>query len=67
MDGEGRTFDLAAAFLAEIAGRREPWPSLFEAWADGEGLSLEARRRVRVAVIRARVFHAVEGGGGDAA
>jgi hypothetical protein len=67
MSDDARPFDLAAEFLANIAGRPEPWPQLFSTWAKERHLTPDIRRAVRVAIVRARVFHAVEGHGANTA
>jgi len=51
---------LAAAFLANSAGDRRPWPALFTTWAAERSLSASVAHAVRVAIIRERVFGAVE-------
>lgn len=57
---EAEAFRLAALFLADIAGRFEPWNALFTLWAAERNLSPELCSLVRVAVLRTRCFGAVE-------
>jgi hypothetical protein len=53
-------FELAARFLAERGSDPRPWPETFPAWARAQDLAPEIEHDVRVCVIRARAFGAVQ-------
>jgi hypothetical protein len=58
MSGDARAFQLAVSFLADVAGRPEPWPRLFVEWAQERCLTEEQQREVKVQILRQRVFGA---------
>lgn len=59
---EAQAFALAAEFMADSAGRAEPWPALFASWAAERGLSEDLAALVKVAILRTRCFGAMQRG-----
>jgi len=51
---------LAQEFLGTLPDLRSPWSELFERFADERALAPAMRRAVRTAVLRLRIFHAIE-------
>ena len=57
--GAATPFDLAGAFLADVADCAAPWPALLTEWCNDRGISPELRTEIRQAVQRARVERAI--------
>lgn len=52
--GGACAFDLAGRFLADVAGRPEPWPALLAEWGADRGVSPELQAEIRAAVETSR-------------
>jgi hypothetical protein len=52
--------ELAAAFLSDVGCDPRPWRETFQTWAAARDLTALEQYEVRVAILRTRVFGAVE-------